>query len=85
MIGAADLTIKADTCFKETARVLKPFMSTVPDEVLADLKKVEDMGLLQASKIYALMFGPKRGGSGVSSIYPSLFYDRIPLIKYQGP
>lgn len=61
---AADTSMKAQACFNETARVLTPHMSIIPEDIIPDFEKLKDLGLLQATKIYRLMYGWKSNPSG---------------------
>ncbi|KAF8529761.1 hypothetical protein BU17DRAFT_79861 [Hysterangium stoloniferum] len=74
--AAVEIAIKADTCLKETIRVLEPHLSTIPKAVLVDFEELQTMGLLQASEIYTLMYGAERDAPGVSKTIKLLFQDQ---------
>ncbi|KAF8495072.1 hypothetical protein JB92DRAFT_3099900 [Gautieria morchelliformis] len=61
---AAETASKAQICFNETVRVLTPHVSFIPEEVMPDFEKLKEMGLLQATKIYDLMYSWKHMSSG---------------------
>ncbi|KAF8579540.1 hypothetical protein K439DRAFT_1663190 [Ramaria rubella] len=67
-ITATQIAAKAQICFNETVRVLTPHTTMLPAEVMADFEKLKELGLLQASKIYGLMYGWKRATSGTGML-----------------
>ncbi|GJJ10657.1 hypothetical protein Clacol_004884 [Clathrus columnatus] len=60
---------KAQICFNETIRVITPHIARIPPDVLPDFEKVKELGLLQATKIYGLMYGWQQKVDGVSELW----------------
>ena len=78
---AASTAGKAQVCFTETARVMEPYMEEMPNDIEPEFQKVKDLGLLQAQKIYHLIYGWESTTDGVRRtffaplcVYTSLMY-----------
>jgi len=64
---AADTSSKAQVCFTEAAKKLEPYMRDLPEDICSDFETLKEMSLLQASKIYHLMYGWQSNSTGVRS------------------
>lgn len=64
---------KAQVCFSETIKVVTPYVASMPSEILSDFNQLQEMGLLQASKIYDLMYGWKGSASDTAGSVKLMF------------
>ncbi|KIJ55740.1 hypothetical protein M422DRAFT_41641 [Sphaerobolus stellatus SS14] len=53
---ASETAVKAQVCFTESVRVLGPYLEEMPKEIQSDFSKAKELGLLQAEKVYNLIY-----------------------------
>lgn len=59
---------------------MAPYVAEMPSEVLSDFEQLKDLGLLQATKIYDLMYGWKGRASdtgGTSVIFQVHLFEKL--------
>ncbi|KZS93031.1 hypothetical protein SISNIDRAFT_550047 [Sistotremastrum niveocremeum HHB9708] len=63
---AVQIAAKAQVCLNETFKVLEPHLDDLPEDIRQDHDQLKELGVLQMTKIYRLMFGWQSSSSGVS-------------------
>jgi len=63
---SATLAGKAQVYLNETLRVLKTYEHLIPEDLMEDYQELKKTGVMQMSRIFALMFESGMMSSGIS-------------------